>query len=326
MIDYLVSVATIVVIGGILALGLNVRWGWSGDLDLAYYAYVAIGAYIGAVIQAPPSHQPPGSGWILGLSLPFPLGILGGVAATIVVSAIVGSIALRRLRGDYFAITTVAFALVAAAVLSQDYQIFNGFNGVYGVPQPFEAQLNLNQSDYGWLFLGICVLALVIVYAVLNLLYRSPFGMTLLALREDESAAAAFGRNPYSEKLKAYVVGGVCAGLGGVLFADYLSTWNPSAWAPAETFLLYSAIFIGGQGNQRGVLLGTLLAVGIIPEATRYIPQIPGHADLAPALHMIIVGVLLIGVLKFRPKGVIPERRPKDRGREVGTVVAHGDG
>jgi ABC-type branched-subunit amino acid transport system permease subunit len=314
VLQYIISVLTIGAIVGILSLGLNVRWGWVGDLDLAYYLFVAMGAYVGGALQAGPSQNlGDGSGWILGMTLPFPVALLIGGAVGAASAAIVGGIALFRLRGDYFAITTLAFTLIAVEFLSQNRNIFDGFNGVYGIPQPFESQLNLSQDDYQWFFLGLCCVLLIIVYLILNLLYHSAFGRTLRAVREDEIAAAAFGRNVYSLKLKAYVIGGACAGLGGVLFAAYLSTWNPTVWAPAETFLLYAGIFLGGQANSKGVVIGTIIVVVAIPEATRFLPEIPGHGDLFPALHLVFVGIVLIAVLRFRPQGLLPEPRSRDR-------------
>jgi len=313
MVNYIVSSLTVGVIVGILTLGLNVSWGWVGQLDLAFYGIVAIGAYIGGVMELPSSRNSGGSTWILGLSLPFPIALIGGMAASALAALALGSVALRRLRGDYFAITTVAFALILTAFLTQQQSIFNGFEGLYGLQQPFEGVLKLSQSNYQWFFLGLCIVLLGATYWVLQLLYVSPFGRTLRAIREDETAAAAFGRNAYAQKLKAYVVGGTCAGMGGVLLASYVGAWNPSGWAAIETFLLYTAIFLGGQGNSRGVLLGTLIALVLIPEITRWLPEIPGHPDLFPAIRNMVDGALIIGVLWFRPRGLVPERQPKDR-------------
>jgi len=160
----------------------------------------------------------------------------------------------------------------------------------------------------------MCVVLFLITYVILEMLYRSPFGRTLRAIREDEYAAAAFGRNVFVNKLKAYVIGGVVAGVGGCLFAVYLADWNPYVWAPIETFLIYGAIFIGGQANQRGITLGAIILLVTIPEVTRFMPNIPGHADLFPALRDILSAILVILVLRFRPQGLIPEVHPRDPG------------
>lgn len=314
MIDYAISLLTLTVITAIIVLGLNVRWGWAGEFDLSYYSFVAIGAYITGVLVGPPSGgsnplvQPP-AGWILGLHWPFLPSVVVSVLVTGAISALLGAVALRKLRGDYFAITTVAFTLIVITVFSQDFQLFNGFLGVFNIPQPFYDYLN--QPDfftYSLIFLGLGLVFLVIVYVVLELLLKSPFGLTLRAIREDEQAAAAFGRNVYLGKLKAYVIGGMVAALGGSLYAVYLSSWNPSAWSAVEGFLLFAGIFLGGQGNTFGVIVGVFVVTILIPEGTRWLPEFQGRPDLYPALRNIVSGILILLVLRFRPQGLLPER------------------
>lgn len=312
MIDYIVSALTIGVIFAIFSLALNVRWGWSGDLDLSLLAYVAVGAYTSAVVTLPPSTLPLPNHYILGLHLPFLLGALGAMLVCGLLSVLVGGVALRWLRGDYFAITTLATTLIIYAVISQDTWLFNGFEGVFPLSQPFGSLLNLSPHGYSLFFFGFCVAILAAIYVVLELLYHSPFGRALRSLREDETAAMAFGRNVYLLKLKGYVIGGVIAGLGGALFAHFLGVWNPYAWDTSEVFLLLGAILIGGSGNPRGVIAGTFFIVVLIQEVTRFLPTIPGHLEAAEAIRFIIVGLLILAVLRWRPQGLIPEPREHD--------------
>lgn len=312
MIQYIASVLTIGSVFCIFALALNVRYGWMGELDISLFAFVAIGAYVSAVTTLPPSALPPPDHYILGLHLPFLVGVLFAMIVCGLLSALVGAVALRSLRGDYFAITTVATTLIIYAVISQNTYIFDGFAGLYGLPQPFNSVLNLDPDIYALFYLGMCLVTLAGVYLFLERLYRSPFGRALRSGREDERAAAAFGRDVYFLKLKAYVIGGVIAGMGGAFLAHYLSAFNPYAWDTAEVFLLYAALFVGGAGNQRGVLMGTFFVAVLIQEATRYLPPIPGHPEAESAIRFILIGLLIIGVLRFRPQGILPEPRAKD--------------
>lgn len=314
MITYLVSIATIGVIAAILAAGLNVRWGWAGEFDLAYYTFVSIGAYIAAVLVAGPSAGivATGDAWILGYHWPFIAAVLAAMLTSSVISLGFGAIALRKLKGDYFAITAIAFTLIVTAIFSQEYKLFDGFEGVFGVPQPFNSALNLGPDTYGYFYLGLCAVAFVMVYGVLELLYRSPFGRSLRSIRENELAAAAFGTNVYRGQLKAYFIGGLVAGLGGALYVGFLGAWDPSDWSPFETFLLFAAVFVGGQANLRGTTLGAFIVIVGIPEITRYIPPVPGAPDLLPAVRDIAIGVTLIAVLRWHPQGLIPEPRHRD--------------
>lgn len=316
--EYLIGLVTLGLITAVIVTGLNVRWGWAGEFDLSYYSFVAIGAYVTGVLIGSPSGGanglvPPPDGWILGLHWPFIPSVIVSMLFCGVVSAAIGSVALRKLRGDYFAIVTLAFTLLATLVLSLDFQLFNGFDGIFAVPQPFYNFLHQpDVQTYNLIFTGVCLVAFIIVYVVLEALFNSPFGMTLRSIREDEQAAAAFGRNVYMNKLKAYVIGGMIAGLGGSLYVAYLSSWNPSAWSAIEGFLLFAAIFVGGQGNIRGIVVGVFIVLILIPEATRWLPEVPNRPDLFPALRNIVSGVLILAVLRWRPRGILPEPHKKD--------------
>jgi branched-chain amino acid transport system permease protein len=312
VIDYLVSVLTVGAIGSIIALGLNVRWGWAGDFDLSYYAFVAVGAYMGGVIVIGPSPQQVDQSWMLGLHQNFVVGLVVAAVSSTAVSIVVGAVALRQLRSDYFAIVTLAFALIAAAVISvQNTNLFNGQSGIYTIPQPLSDKFDY--FSYGYFYLGFVAIFLLVVYAVLELIYRSPFGRTLRIIREDEIAAEAFGRNVYRAKLKAFAIGGAVAGVGGFLFATYLTAWDPATWSPFEAILLYTAIFLGGQANSRGVIVGVFVALVALPETTRFLPNIPGHPNLYPELHNVMQMLLLLAVLRWRPQGIFPEMRFLDR-------------
>lgn len=305
MIDYLVSVLTIGAIGCIIALGLNVRWGWAGDFDLSYYAFVATGAYLGGVMVLGRAPGVLDETWILGLNQNFVIGLIVAIVGSIAVSAVIGAIALRRVRSDYFAIVTLAFALIAVAFVSQQNALFNGSNGLFGIPQPLAD--SIDPTTYSYLFFGLCLAFLAATYLVLEWIFRSPFGRTLRTIREDEVAAAAFGKNVIAFKLKAFMIGGAIAGAGGFLFATYLTAWSPGTWSPFEAILLYTAIFLGGQGNSRGVIVGVLVALVALPEATRFLPVIPNHPNLYPELHNFVQMLLLLAILRWRPQGLIPE-------------------
>ncbi|HTD48745.1 MAG TPA: branched-chain amino acid ABC transporter permease, partial [bacterium] len=181
---------------------------------------------------------------------------------------------------------------------------------------------------YPVFYLAFCLAVLIAVYLFLERLFWSPFGRALRSVREDETAAAAFGRNVFALKLKGYVIGGVIAGLGGALFVHFLGAFNVSAWSPVETLLLYAAIFVGGTGNNRGVILGIFLVLIFFQEVTRFLPEIPGHPDFGPAVREILIGILILAVLRWRPQGFLPEPRAKDRdpapsaGYGAGSAVA----
>ncbi len=311
MIDYIVTVLTEGSIFAIMALGLNVIWGWSGDFDLAYYGYVALGAYMTLVLSIGPAVDP--TTYILGLTLPFPVAVLIAILSSMVLALIIGAIALRHLRGIYFSIVTLGAVYVLYIFAGQFVPLFNGFNGLSGLFDPMGAFFGIDFASYEYFYLGVCVVALIAVLIVLTRLNSSRFGLALRSIREDERAAAAFGRDIYRTKLKAYVLGAGVGGLAGGLFAGYLSAFNTSAWSPVETIILYAAILVGGRGSSRGVVLGVAVMVIGLQEATRYLPEVASHPSFAPALRLIITGVVLVLFIRFRPQGILPERRLRDK-------------
>jgi branched-chain amino acid transport system permease protein len=311
VIDYLVGVLTEGSIFAIMALGLNIVWGWSGDFDLAYYGYIALGAYMTLVLTIGPPVDP--AKYILGLSLPFPIAVILGTISAMLLALIVGAIALRHLRGIYFSIVTLGAVYVLYIFAGQFVPLFNGYNGVAGLFDPMGTFFGLDYSSYQFFYLGLCVVVLIAVLILVTRLNGSRFGLALRSLREDERAAAAFGRNIYVTKLKAYVLGAGIGGLAGGLFAAFLTAFNPSAWSPVETIILYAAILVGGRGSTRGVVLGVAVMVIGLQEATRYIPEVANQPSFAPAIRLIVTGVVLVLFIRFRPQGILPERRLRDR-------------
>jgi branched-chain amino acid transport system permease protein len=312
VIEYLTSVLTEGAIFGIMALGLNVIWGWAGDFDLAYYGYVALGAYMTLVLTI--GRQPPPAEYILGFQLPYLVAVVLAVISSMIMGLVVGLIALRHLRGIYFSIVTLGAVYVLYVMAGQFVPLFDGYNGLSGLTDPMGDLLGLDFRTYQYFFLGFCLLILALVYVLVARVSGSRFGLALRSLREDERASAAFGRDVYRLKLRAYVLGAGLAGLAGALFAAYLSAFNPSAWSPIETIVLYSAVLVGGRGNTRGVILGVLIMVVLVQESTRFLPEIPGHPNITPALREMVVGAVLVLFLRFRPQGLLPERAYIDRG------------
>ena len=313
MIDYLITIVTLATIFSIVALALNVRWGWAGEFDFFVYGLLAVGAYVYAVMVLPPAPKDdPGFIYMLGLSQSFPVGVLAAVAATGLISLVVGAVALRSLRQVFFGIMTFSSVLILAAIISQETRLFNGYNGVFGLTQPFNDILQWPDAQYAWFFLGLCVVSLVLIYLLLERIFWSPYGLVLRAIREDEVAAAAFGKNPYSARLKAYVLGGVISGFAGALLVSYLTAFNTDAWTPQETVLIFACIIIGGTGNGKGAILGSFIVFGLILEGTRFLPDIPGHPDAPAAIRAIAIAVVMLAFLRWRPQGVLPERNLHD--------------
>jgi branched-chain amino acid transport system permease protein len=312
---YWVSVITEAGIFAILALGLDVVWGWSGDFDLAFYGYLALGSYLTFVLSI--GKPTPPVEYIIGWHLPVLLAIPLAVVVVVGLAAVIGAVALRNLREIYFAVTTLA-AVSAVYLLVENYTpLFDGYNGVYGLINPGQTALNLTYNGYRIFLLFVVLFLLFLAYLLVQRLSRSPFGRLLRAIREDERAAAAYGRRVFFTKYRAYLLGAALAGLTGGLFAIFISAFNPSAWTPQELLVIYAAILVGGRGNPRGVIAGVFVVyIGFI-ELTRFLPSPASRPDFGPAMRQILIGLLIILMLRFRPQGIFRERPGVDRGPRI---------
>jgi branched-chain amino acid transport system permease protein len=293
----------------ILVLGLNVQFGLTGILNLAFIIFYAAGAYTAGVMTAPPP-SPPGLTYVGGWNLPFYLGAAGAMAVAGVLSLGVGALALsRRLRGSYTAITTLVVAVVALQVVSQSQGLFDGSLGLLGVPLPFGR--GLNSSQFAYLYAAFVLLVVAACALACGWLRRSPFGRILRLIREDEVAAEVFGYDIVRFKLVAFVIGGVLAGLSGCLTIYYVSSFSPGGWGVSETLFTLTCIFVGGAGNTAGVVVGASVISLIFVQLTSLLPTLQSDPSLILVARGMLIPLLLILVLRFRPSGLIPERLPR---------------
>lgn len=293
----------------ILNFGLNIQFGQAGILNFAYIAFVAVGAYVtGALTSGAPA---PGSGesYILGAHLPFYVAlVLGGFGACLL-AVFAGFIAFRRLRSDYLAIVMISLSLVLYDFVTNYVPLFDGADGLSGVPEPFAGAFHLNANSFIFVFAGFAGIVMVAMWLVMNRLSRSPLGRTLRAVRDDQDVARALGKDVFKYQMTAFVIGAFYAGIGGGLIIEFASAFNTSSWTTPETFVIFAALIIGGLGNNGGAILGSLIVPVIFVELPKFLPQIGSRPDLVPELDNMLIGILLIAVLWFRPQGVLPERK-----------------
>jgi ABC-type branched-subunit amino acid transport system permease subunit len=302
-------IATLTVYFGVnvlSALSLNLQFGFAGVVNFGYIIFQAVGAYIAAVVVLGPS-----SGtfqqYVFGARLPFGVALLLATAAGAVLSLLIGLFSLRNIRRDYQAAILLIISLIATQVVQGYVPLFNGSNGITGVPRPLSS-LPLTLQQYQWAYAGWVLLMAAVAYAVVTWLSRSPWGRALRAMRDQEDAAAAIGLNVTALRLQVFVIGGALAGLSGGLLVEYIGAWSPDAWSYAETFVIFTAMFVGGLGNYRGVVLGVLLVPIIFLELPRFLPQV-GYPGLMDSMEWIAIGAIWMICLYLRPQGIVPERR-----------------
>jgi branched-chain amino acid transport system permease protein len=291
MIAYLTAIATLVGVRALLTLGLNVQWGLAGLVNLGAVAFFAVGAYTSALLAV--------GGMPLVLAWPAGVGLAAAAAAGLAMVAL-------RLREDYLAIVTLGFGEVLRLFLLNEAWLTRGANGVTAIPRPLHAQF---AGHYDVFYLVLVLVAVALVYAALERVRRSPFGRVLRAIREDETVAAVAGKPVFRFKVQAFALGAAVAGLAGILFAHYLAYIEPNMFLPQESLFVWLALILGGSGNNRGALLGSVVLLGLL-EGSRFakdvIPFLTG-VRLAAAQQML-VGVVLVVLMIRRPEGLLPEK------------------
>jgi branched-chain amino acid transport system permease protein len=302
---FLTDLLVLGAINGIMLVGLNMQYGYTGLLNFAFYTYVAIGAYVAGVTTMGHPTVPLVS-YILQWSLPWYLGLLlSGVVAALL-AVVVFSFTIRRLRSDYLGIVTVAVAFIFWTVINDYIPLFDGATGLYNVPY-VTGDANLSSEQYSLILAALCLAVLAASVWLSRRIFRSPYGRVLRAIREDEVVASAFGRSIWRPQLWVFVIGNFIAGIAGGLFIFYITAWSPAAFQPLETFALMGALIIGGSGNYWGALLGAFVVLEGLYEVSRYLPTL-GHPEWTGSVRLIVIGILMLLVLRYRPEGLIPER------------------
>ncbi len=284
--NYLWHILVMINIYIILALSFNLVAGYTGLLSLCHAAFYGIGAYATTLLMMK-------AGWGF-----FP-SLLAAILLTGVLSLIIAVPSLR-LRGDYFVLATLGFQIIVFTILYNWVSLTRGPYGIPGIPIPKVFGVEVNTVFRYFLFSGViagfCSL-------LLWMLKTSPFGRVLKAIREDEIAAAALGKNVSGLKVTAFAIAAGFAAVPGALFAGYMRYIDPTSFTLMESVFIIAIIIIGGAGNFIGPVVGAAFMV-LLPEALRFL-HIPDA--IAANMRQIIYGLLLIILMRYRPQGLFGE-------------------
>jgi len=308
---YQYYVATLLVYFGantIACWALNIQYGLSGVLNFSFILFQSIGAYIAGVLTLGRSTGSTFQTYVLGARLPFPIPWLLAMAAGALLSLVMALFVLRPQRRDFQAMVMLVVSIIAADVVITQRGVFNGHNGLAAIPKPFQSHVGADLIRYGWFYVGLTAVVVVVVYFVVHRITSSPWARQLRAMRDNAEALESLGVNVRMESTKVFVLGGALAALSGAILVQFISAWSPGSWDTAETFLFFVAVIVGGAGNNFGVMLGAALVLGVFQEALRYLPSF-GYTGLAESIQFMLLGVLILAFLWWRPGGLVPERR-----------------
>jgi len=281
---YLCHVLVMINIYAVLASSLNLAAGYAGLLSLCHAAFYGLGAYATTLLI-----MKVGLGFIPALVLAMLL------AATL---SLVIAVPSLRLRGDYFVLATLGFQVIVFSILYNWTGLTRGPFGITKIPAPRVFGLEVIGIFPYFLFSGALALASL---GAIWLLVNSPFGRLLRAVRDDEVAALALGKNAPRVKTTAFAISAAFAAVPGALFAGYVRYIDPTSFMLAEAIFVLSIVVIGGAGNFLGPVAGAVLLV-VLPEALRFL-HIPD--SVAANLRQITYGLLLVILMRLRPKGLL---------------------
>ena len=305
------DVALMAGIYAVFCLGLNVHWGFTGLFNIGIAGFFALGAYTAALLTTPPPDPLMYEDFKFGGDLPsligtgdlwFVVALLAAGAACGLVALIIGYITLR-LRDDYLAIATLGIAESVRLVFLNERWLANGSRALYGIPR-FLGDV-VSSKNYDYLYLGVVIVILVILYIAVERVIKSPWGRVLKAIREDEVTAAASGKNVFSFKLQSFILGSVIMGIGGALYVFNIRFVDPSTFDPLlATFVIWAMLMVGGSGNNKGAILGAFVVWGIWTGTQ----ELPGFLS-DPYFRYVMIGLLIVGVILLRPGGILGEER-----------------
>ncbi len=315
----------------ILGLGLNIVVGFAGLLDLGYVAFFAAGAYTMGILASPGSPHDMG----LNFWLILPLGML--VAGSL---GLLLGLPVLPLRGDYLAIVTLGFGEIIRLFLVNRDDLTRGSQGLAAIPRPEIGNFTIRSFEHWFYF--VILLALIVGFAA-SRLRDSRIGRAWEAIREDEDVAAAMGVNTVKYKLMAFAIGAAIGGLGGVVYASFIGFISPAAFSLQVSIDVIAIVIIGGMGSTPGVILGSLILIGIprilqfretadllgklewlregfnaalggadalVPFSIgRFPPAAEWGRELGDDTRFIIFGALLVAIMVLRPSGLFPSRR-----------------
>jgi branched-chain amino acid transport system permease protein len=308
---YVLDQAIVILTYVMLGWGLNIVVGYAGLLDLGYVAFYAVGAYSFALLA-----------YYFDLSFWICLPLAGILAA---LWGMILGFPVLRLRGDYLALVTIAFGEIVRIVLINWSDFTGGPNGISNIPRPSFFGIAFERGEGGfadafglafspmhriiWLYYIILILAMI-TGAVGARLRKLPVGRAWEALREDEIACRSLGINTTKTKLSAFAIGAMFAGFAGSFFATRQGFISPESFNALESFLILAVVVLGGLGSQLGVVIAVIFlnTVFELRELAEY--------------RMLIVGLSMVLIMVWRPRGLISTRQPSAFLRERKTVSA----
>ncbi len=304
ILQFLAGVITLIGIYSVLTLAVNLHYGYAGLNSFGIVGFLAVGAYTYAILTIGPATGD--NVYLFGYTFPWWVAFLAAGVVTVVFAFIIGLPTLR-VEGDYLLIVTFAFAEIIQKLLANEGWLTNGTRGFIRIHQPFSDVIP--GQMYKFFLAGLVVAIVLAFYLIARHVGKSPFGRTLRALRDNEPVALSTGKNVYAFKMRIFLLGALMIGMAGAMYTWYMTIALPALFGMEVTFAAWIALVIGGQGNNKGAIIGTIVLLGA-QQALKFIQLTPDLAPMISSIQMILEGLVLVLILRFWPSGLVPEKSP----------------
>lgn len=294
----LLEVGVLFLLYALILVGLNLQFGHTGLVNFGPVAFFAVGGYVAAILTA---NDPFGA---VGLGLWWPIGLVAGVLAAVALGALLG-VSTLKLRDDFLAIVTLAVAEIVHGLVIAFRDVTGGSVGLQNVPRPIAGMVGGGGGAELFATMLVVGSLALLAYGVFHRLSTSPYGRVLRAIRADEQVTETLGKRVFRYKLAVFIYGAAIAGLAGALLVFYNGAASASFFTIDVTVVVWIGMLIGGAGSDRGVLGGLALIMGF-QLFTRFLNDLLPFVtqDQFASVRLVLVGLLLMLVIKYRPEGI----------------------
>lgn len=294
--QYVMRIFIMIGIYSVLALGLNILTGYTGQVSLGHAGFFAIGAYTSALLM-------------LKLGANFFVAMLAGACLSALCGLLLGLPTLR-LSGTYLSIVTLGFGEIVKMVTMNWDNVTNGTLGLKNIPKPKLFGTKLTLANNGLYYLMIAIVVLVTIACIM--IIKSKTGRAMMAIKEDELAATMMGIKTTRYKVLAFVISAFITGIAGSYYASLIGFIDPNSFTFDVSTLIISVVILGGMGTIRGMFLGSAILI-IFPEVSRFLMD----------YRFVVYGLILVLMMRFRPQGLLgwksqmPYKMPKLAKKEL---------
>lgn len=300
MLAYLASLLCMASVYSIAALGINLQWGYTGLFNIGIAGWFAAGAYTSAILTTGEAS------YLGGFGLPFPVGLIGAAIVAGIFGWLIGLPTLK-LEFGFFAIATIGLGRSMVLLFKNEQWLTGGVWGIGGIPKPLS---NVFPANANWAYGFLALAIMLILYFLLEKVTSSPWGRLQLAIKDDEDLTEMLGKDVWHYRMQSLVLGSMLVGVAGATFAHYQRYINPASFGDImATFIIWVMVVTGGTGNNKGSIAGAF-SIWLVWTLSEFgAGYLPIASTKVPYVRTLIVGLIIVALLRWRPRGLIGRKK-----------------